>query len=84
MKTIRAIQLLLEEYKQHIERIVARTGEEYEKEAQEVLEETTGKLRKLSLLFPDLMPVPDGGEISASDIETMIGNLRTRVAGKYC
>ena len=83
MKTIQAIKLLLEEYKQHVERIVAPTKKEYDQEVKKAQTETMGKLRKLSMLFPDIMPVDDGGSMKADEVETMIANLKRRVETKY-
>lgn len=82
-KTIQAIKLLLEEYKQHVERIVARTKEDYDKQVKAAQAETMGKLKKLSMLFPDIMPVNTGENMSASEVETMIDNLKQRVEMKY-
>jgi hypothetical protein len=83
MKTIQAIKLLLEEYKQHVERIVARSKEDYDKQVKAAQAETMGKLKKLSMLFPDIMPVNTGDSMSASEVETMIANLKRRVETKY-
>jgi hypothetical protein len=83
MKTIQAIKLLLEQYKQHVERIVARTKEDYDKQVKAAQAETMGKLKKLSMLFPDIMPVNTGDSMTASEVETMIANLKRRVETKY-
>jgi len=83
MKTIQAIKLLLEDYKQHVERIVARTKEDYDKQVKVAQAETMGKLKKLSMLFPDIMPVNTGDSMSAGEVETMIANLKHRVEMKY-
>ena len=83
MKTIQAIKLLLEEYKQHVERIVARSKTDYDKQVKAAQAETMGKLKKLSMLFPDIMPVNTGDSMSASEVETMIANLKRRVETKY-
>ena len=83
MKTIQAIKLLLEEYKQHIERIVAQTKKEYDQDVKKAQAETMGKLKKLSMLFPDIMPVNDVGSMKANEVETMIANLKRRVETKY-
>ena len=42
MKTIKAIKLLLEEYKQHVERIVARSKTDYDKQVKIAQAETMG------------------------------------------
>ena len=55
MKTIQAIKLLLEEYKQHVERIVAVTRKDYEKQIEEAYNDTQEKLKKLYMLFPDIL-----------------------------
>ncbi len=83
MKTIQAIKLLLEEYKQQVERIVAPTKKEYDQEVKKAQTETMGKLRKLRMLFPDIMPVDDGGSMKADEVDTMIANLKRRVETKY-
>lgn len=83
MKTIKAIKLLLEEYKQHVERIVARSKTEYDKQVKAAQTETMGKLKKLSMLFPDIMPVDDGSSMSEKDMEFMLSNLNRRVKMKY-
>ena len=83
MKTIQAIKLLLEQYKQHVERIVARTKEDYDKQVKAAQAETMGKLKKLSILFPDIIPVNADDSMSASEVETMIANLKQRVETKY-
>ena len=83
MKTIKAIKLLLEEYKQHVERIVARSKTDYDKQVKEAQAETMGKLKKLSMLFPDLMPVDNESNMSEKDMEIMLANLKRRVEMKY-
>lgn len=83
MKTIKAIKLLLEEYKQHVERIVARSKTDYDKQVKVAQVETMGKLKKLSMLFPDIMPVDNGGNLSEMDMELMLENLKRRVEMKY-
>lgn len=83
MKTIKAIKLLLEEYKQHVERIVARSKTDYDKQVKVAQAETMGKLKKLSMLFPDIMPVDNGGNLSEKDMEIMLANLKRRVEIKY-
>ena len=83
MKTIQAIKLLLEEYKQHVERIVARSKTDYDKQVKEAQAETMGKLKKLSMLFPDLMSVDNESNMSEKDMEIMLANLKRRVEMKY-
>ena len=83
MKTIKAIKLLLEEYKQHVERIVARSKTDYDKQVKAAQAETMGKLKKLSMLFPDLMPADNESNMSEKDMEIMLANLKRRVEMKY-
>lgn len=83
MKTIKAIKLLLEEYKQHVERIVARSKTDYDKQVKVAQAETMGKLKKLSMLFPDLMPADNESNMSEKDMEIMLANLKRRVEMKY-
>ena len=83
MKTIKAIKLLLEEYKQHVERIVARSKADYDKQVKVAQAETMGKLKKLSMLFPDLMPADNESNMSEKDMEIMLANLKRRVEMKY-
>ena len=83
MKTIQVIKLLLEEYKQHVERIVAHTEKEYVQEVKEAKAEIMGKLNKLRILLPDIMPVSDGSCLKENEVEVMISNLKQRVRTKY-
>lgn len=83
MKTIKAIKLLLEEYKQHVERIVARSKTDYDKQVKIAQAETMGKLKKLNMLFPDLMPADNESNMSDKDMEIMLANLKRRVEMKY-
>ena len=83
MKTLGAIKLLLEEYKQHVERIVAPTKKEYDKQVKLVYDNTMSKLSKLSQLFPDIMPLGDGSKLSDVDIQNLIAYLKRSVETKY-
>ena len=83
MKTIQAIKLILEDCRQRIERIVARTKKEYDIQVKEAIDEAQTKLKKLYMLFPDIMPVSDTEGMSKHDIEVMIENLQKRVSAKY-
>lgn len=82
MKTLQAIKLLLEEYKQHIDNIVAGTEANYNEQVEKAKEETNEKLSKLSLLFPDLIP-NDNGNLTADEINTLITQIKQRVKNKY-
>ena len=79
MKTINAIKLLLEEYKQHVERIVARSKTDYDKQVKIAQAETMGKLKKLNMLFPDLMPADNESNMSDKDMEIMLANHSTHL-----
>jgi hypothetical protein len=83
MKTLQAIKLLLEDYKQRVESIVARTKNEYDKQVKDAQAETTNKLRKLSFLLPDIMSIAEVGAIKASEAETLVANIKHRVNTKY-
>lgn len=83
MKTIQAIKLLLEDCRQRVERIVARTESEYDRQVRQVIDETQEKLKKLYLLFPDIMPVSDTANMTKDDVDLMIETLQKRVSQKY-
>ena len=83
MKTIQAIKLLLEDCRQRINRIVARTKKDYEAQVKEEIEVTMARLKNLYMLFPDLMPVSDTSNLTKEDIAVMIQTLEERVSKKY-
>lgn len=83
MKTIQAIKLLLEEYKQHVERIVAVTRKDYEKQIEAAYNDTQEKLKKLYLLFPDILSSSAIDCLTEKEIKTFVDTLSRRAMQKY-
>lgn len=83
MKTIQAIKLLLEDCRQRIDRIVALTKKDYEAQVKAEVDMTNESLKKLYLLFPDIIPISDTSNLTKEDIDVMIQTLEERVSTKY-
>ena len=82
MRTIKAFETLLTGFKQQVERIVATTEADYKQQVEMAKEETMTKLKKLGILFPDMLS-GYGSNMSTSETSTLIDNLKRRIEGKY-
>lgn len=83
METLKAINALLREFQQQVERIVAPTKQEHDEQVNLAYASTMGKLRKLCRLFPDIMPIGGGTKMSADEVQNIISNLKRSVATKF-
>ena len=83
METLKAINALLREFQQQVERIVAPTKQEHDEQVNLAYASTMGKLCKLCRLFPDIMPIGGGTKMSADEVQNIISNLKRSVATKF-
>ena len=83
MKTIQAIKLILEDSRQRIDRIVALTKKDYDAQVKAEVDKTIETLKKLYMLFPDIIPVSDTSNLTKEDIDVMLQTLKERVSKKY-
>ena len=83
MKTVQAVKLLLEEYRQHVERIVATTKKDYDKQVCAAYDDTITKLKKLYLLFPDILSFGDMDSLTEGEMRSLIETISKRVSQKY-